>query len=116
VLDMISIPDINTGGHIAHIGGALFGFLFIKQLQLGNDWSKPFYSVVDSVAGIFNFSKKPRVVHRAKKRKNKEKDSNTFSGDKQEKIDHILDKIARSGYETLSKEEKEFLFRVSKED
>ena len=119
LLDMVSIPDLNSGGHIAHLGGALFGFLFIKQLQLGNDWSKPFYSLIDAIAGAFNLSKKPRVVHR-KRRARAEARTKTrkedFSQGKQERIDAILDKIARSGYDSLTKDEKEFLFRVSKED
>ena len=118
LLDMVSIPDLNSGGHIAHLGGALFGFIFIKQLQLGNDWSQPFHNLVNAIGGAFNLSKKPRVVHRKQRRnqvkvKTRQEDHSTG---KQERIDAILDKIARSGYDSLSKEEKEFLFRVSKED
>lgn len=119
LLDMVSIPDLNTGGHIAHLGGALFGFIFIKQLQLGNDWSKPFYNIINAVGNAFNLSKKPRVVHRKKRRRTQvrvKSQAEDYSQGKQERIDAILDKIARSGYDSLSKEEKEFLFRVSKED
>lgn len=118
VIDLISISGLNTGGHIAHLGGALFGFLFIRQLQVGNDWSKPFYSLLDGIKRIFVPSKRPRVVYKRRRKAKREKvtSNEDINQDKQERVDAILDKIARSGYDSLTKEEKEFLFRVSKED
>lgn len=118
-LDLISIPDFNSGGHIAHLGGALFGFVFIKQLQLGNDWSKPFNDLIDWITGIFSRSKQPRVVYKSRQPRPKVRkpvSADVGEGGKQDRVDAILDKIASSGYDSLSKEEKEFLFRVSKEE
>jgi membrane associated rhomboid family serine protease len=131
VIDFISIPGGNSGGHIAHLGGALFGYLYAVQYKKGNDLSRPFYSVVDSVRNFFDFSSKSSKKSRPGRSKvrmafsNKEKAAavktpsakspEDFNGDKQERIDEILDKISRSGYDSLSKEEKAFLFQMSKE-
>lgn len=97
ILDIIGIGGGNPGGSIAHIGGAILGFAFIKQLNKGNDVSK-----------ILKKKSNLKVV------KNKSYPSaNTGSSD-QETIDLILDKISKSGYDSLSKTEKEQLFKASK--
>jgi membrane associated rhomboid family serine protease len=128
-LDMLTIPDGNSGGHIAHLGGALFGFIYATQYRSGNDLSRPFYTAWDAVRNFFDFSSKPKKKRVRKSRvrmafRNEENarsgrrpavSNADDSGDKQEKIDEILDKISRSGYESLTKEEKAFLFKVSKE-
>ena len=114
LLDMVSIPGLNSGGRIAHLGGALFGYVFIKQLQVGHDWSIPFNNFMEGLAGIFK-RKEPRVVYKTKSRDRKKKHSD-YPQDKQQRVDEILDKIARSGYDSLTKEEKEFLFKFSKEE
>lgn len=108
LLDLISIPGGNAGGHIAHLGGALFGFIFIKQLQKGNDWSKGLNNFLDLLQKV----PKAKVSFKSdnvKKTKNK-----STSGVNQEKIDKILDKISASGYDSLSSEEKEILFKFGK--
>jgi membrane associated rhomboid family serine protease len=106
MLDVISIPNGNPGGHIAHLGGALFGFLFIKQLQnntiLDKVWGK--------MSTLFNPSKKLKVHH-----KNATDTSSSSDKPSQQEIDAILDKISRSGYDSLSKREKEQLFKASKD-
>lgn len=120
VVDLISIPHQNTGGHIAHLGGALFGFIFIKQMQLGTDISLPFVKGYQAIASLFTTKKTMKPVY---KRTTVPPKSNTRKKiieqqremDKQEKIDAILDKISQSGYDSLSQEEKSFLFRVSNE-
>jgi len=97
VLDLIGMGGGNPGGSIAHIGGAILGFVFIKQLNSGRDLSK-----------ILKKRSKLKVVQ------NK---SNTGSGaihTDQETIDKILDKISKSGYDSLNKSEKESLFKASK--
>ncbi|WP_242085291.1 rhomboid family intramembrane serine protease [Aestuariivivens sediminis] len=106
----------NSGGNIAHLGGAFLGYLYAKQLARGTDIGKGFEKFVDAIAGVFKFSnRKPfKKVH---KNKNKvggfnKSDFNEFN--KQKKIDIILEKISKSGYESLTKEEKEFLFRAGK--
>ncbi|WP_304062955.1 rhomboid family protein [Pedobacter glucosidilyticus] len=102
VLDIISLAGANAGGHVAHLGGAIFGFFYIKSLQNGNDWSKPFMK-------LFKPRKKLKVVSTNYGKPYQE----TFHPD-QKTIDEILDKISQSGYEKLTKREKEILFRASK--
>jgi membrane associated rhomboid family serine protease len=125
-LDFISIANnINTGGHVAHIGGALFGFIFIRQLREGNDWSLPVNKILERINSFFGSlvgqtdrRKGPRVVYRNKNKTGSSRRGNAASDKEdlsyQEKLDAILDKIKRSGYESLSEEEKEFLFNASK--
>ena len=114
VLDIISIPNGNPGGHIAHLGGALYGFAYIKAYQSGTDWSRPFNNLIERIKDFFSSRKKPkvRVVHR---RPLKDEDYNAKKKSAQEEVDRILDKIKDSGYESLSKEEKDTLFRASKD-
>jgi membrane associated rhomboid family serine protease len=113
-IDLIQLPLDNTGGHIAHLGGAFFGYMYIKLLQLGNDITKPFSALVDFFVNAFKPKKKTpfKKVHR----NTTKKVVNSFS-DKdvtQKQIDDILDKISKSGYDSLTKEEKEFLFKAGK--
>jgi len=100
VLDFLAIGSVNAGGSLAHIGGALLGFVFIKRLQNGSDWSK-----------IFERKPKLKVVRNEKPVKKPE-----FKGGvSQQEIDAILDKISTSGYDKLSAVEKEKLFKASKD-
>ncbi len=116
LLDLVSIPSFNAGGHIAHLGGALFGFVFIRQLQQGRDLSTGISWCIDRVTNLFSAKPSLKVTYRTKeKRGRKASDKSTQSLSSQEKLDNILDKIAASGYESLTKEEKEFLFLVSHE-
>ncbi|MDB9895621.1 MAG: rhomboid family intramembrane serine protease [Flavobacteriales bacterium] len=96
ILDIISIPKGNAGGHIAHIGGALFGYIYIKQLNNGVDISKNLYQIINMIFAMNIFGKKNNI------KKN------------QNKIDNILEKISKSGYSSLNKNEKEILFKASK--
>jgi hypothetical protein len=122
VIDLISIPNPNTGGHIAHLGGALLGFFYIRQLQLGNDLAAPFIKVINFFSKIFSRKKQAKMVVRKTAvpspplRQHKSNLHQHQAVNKQERVDAILDKISRSGYESLSKEEKDFLFKVSKEE
>ena len=96
----------NAGGNIAHLGGAFWGWFFIKQYQKGKDYALPFNRFVDILMGIFKSRpKKPKikVVH---KRPVTDVDFNTQKVDNQEQLDKILDKISKSGYDSLSKFEK----------
>lgn len=102
----------NAGGELAHLGGALMGFIFIKQLQKGNDIGSPVVSVMEWFKGLFKPSPKIRVTHKSPKFTGSKKTSNA-SRSEQEEIDAILDKISHSGYESLSKEEKQKLFNAS---
>ena len=115
VLDVIRIPSGNAGGHLSHLGGALIGYIYMKQLQKGNDIGAPVEKTMDWIVGLFKPSEKARMktVHKVKKTKSRvvrsSKTSNT-----QKEIDAILDKISKSGYESLSKKEKDFLFQAGK--
>ena len=99
----------NVGGHISHLGGAAFGFLYMKQFEKGNDFLGKFLLKLIP-------SKNPPKSRRTERPKPPKDDYefNSQKVDNQKKIDKILDKISRSGYESLSKEEKDFLFKSGK--
>ena len=100
----------NTGGKIAHLGGALFGVLFMLQYKNGRDLTKPVTSFLDGMPSLFSGSPKIKVSYR---KKTSEEDYNINQRAKQARIDEILDKISKSGYEALTKEQKDFLFKAS---
>lgn len=106
----------NTGGHISHLAGAFFGFLYIKLLQNGTDLSKIVSNVIDFFSNLFKPKKEApfKKVHKNyKPEPKKETASRIVTKDKtQQQIDEILDKISQSGYDSLTKEEKEFLFKA----
>lgn len=111
-IDIFYLFVENTGGHISHLAGAFFGFAFVKLLKQGIDLSRPVTWVFDFIANGFRVERKPKFkkVHRnenpARTSAPKQQKDKT-----QQQIDEILDKISRSGYDSLSKEEKDFLFR-----
>ncbi len=110
-LDVIFLTEGNAGGHIAHVGGAAFGYFYIRQLKQGKDISKGFGKTLDSVAGWFKPKSNLKVSYR---RGETDIDYNSRKKTEQKTIDQILEKIAKSGYESLSKGEKEILFRQSR--
>ena len=113
LLDVVQIPYGNAGGHLAHLGGAILGFYYVKQLKNGKDIGKPFENFIDKIINIFRKKPKMRTVFkREKSQKINKKVSN--AGEKQKRIDRILDKISISGYESLTQAEKDFLFKVGK--
>ena len=115
LIDLIQLPYENMGGHLAHLGGALFGFIYIKLLQTGKDITKPFSALLDTFANLFKPKKKTpfKKVHR-NATKNVVNSSVSNKDFAQKQIDDILDKISKSGYDSLTKEEKEFLFKAGK--
>ena len=113
LLDIVQIPYGNAGGHLAHLGGAILGFYYVKQLKNGKDIGKPFKNFIDKTINIFRRKPKMRTVYkREKSQKINKKVSD--AGEKQKRIDRILDKISISGYESLTQAEKDFLFKVGK--
>ncbi|MDG1251489.1 MAG: rhomboid family intramembrane serine protease [Flavobacteriaceae bacterium] len=113
LLDIVQIPYGNAGGHLAHLGGAILGFYYVKQLKNGKDIGKPFKNFIDKIMNIFLRKPKMRTVYtREKSQKINKKVSD--AGEKQKRIDRILDKISISGYESLTQAEKDFLFKVGK--
>ena len=130
-LDIISIGNlVNTGGHFAHLGGAAFGWIFITMLRQGTDLSIPVNKMLDGLVTFVSGSGQPQtkkkkkstpifVRHKSQSRAASRSESSPKSGPSkdlnfQDKLDGILDKIKASGYESLTAEEKEFLFQASK--
>ena len=113
LLDVIQIPYGNSGGHIAHLGGAFYGFIYAQRLQKGVDIGLPFENLIIWTSKLFYSKSKLYTVHKNEVKLKTKK--NKISIEKnQKKIDEILDKISQSGYDSLSKEEKDFLFKVGK--
>ena len=113
LLDLLQIQMNNTGGHIAHLSGAFFGYIYIKLLQNGTDLSR----IVDSILNMFckKQSTPFRKVHVNPKKPAAKRESKIVIKDKtQQQLDEILDKISQSGYDSLTAEEKEFLFKAGK--
>jgi membrane associated rhomboid family serine protease len=107
----------NAGGNIAHLGGALLGFLFIKQLKRGMDLGQPLTNMADSIRKLFTKKPAMKVTYQRKEsNRNTSSYNPTSYTPNQDEIDAILDKISRSGYESLTKEEKQKLFRASQKN
>ena len=116
----------NAGGEIAHVGGAILGYVFMRQLQSGNDWSKPLAKSLLWGKSFFVRQPKIKVSYKneerfgsAKTRKkpkasSSRKSAQSSADTSQAEIDAILDKISEKGYDALSKEEKQKLFNASK--
>ena len=122
LLDLLRLPTSgNAGGLISHLGGAAFGFIYARQLLKGNDIGLWFEKIMDIVASWF--TKKPvktkrsplKTVHKNKAVRNQKKSNTRSKSSEQQQVDAILDKISKSGYESLSKAEKDFLFKVGKD-
>lgn len=122
-LSFIQSTGSNAGGEIAHLGGALVGYLSIKQLQRGSDWSRPIVSVITWVKSLFKPQPKIKVSYKntsrntssSKTSSRTERKAASKSKSDQAEIDAILDKISEKGYDALSKEEKQKLFNASKD-
>jgi membrane associated rhomboid family serine protease len=129
-LDFIAIADnFNAGGSFAHLGGAAFGFLYASQLQKGIDMGKWLENIIAWVGNLFSGKKRTnmraerggastyeprRTANTTKKEPSKGFHASDTEGDDQARLDAILDKIKQRGYDSLSREEKEFLFNASK--
>ena len=120
-MDLIRLPTSgNAGGLLAHLGGAIFGYVYAVQLAKGNNIGAWFETLMDGVANIFK-SRKDRPfkkVHRTRPAKKsttayQKKEDKTSH---QKKVDAILDKISKSGYDSLTKAEKDFLFKAGNQD
>ena len=114
LLDVIQIPYGNSGGHIAHLGGAFFGFLYAQRLQKGLDIGLPLDNLVEKISQLFVRKSKIKTVYKRKDTSGIHNQKTSLQSDHQRRIDEILDKISVSGYESLSNEEKDFLFRIGK--
>ena len=113
LLDVIQIPYGNAGGHLAHLGGAALGYLYVKRLDQGVDIGLPFENFTNRMLNLFKKQSKLKTVHKRKASSNSKKKVTTQEVD-QSKIDSILDKISKSGYDSLTQKEKDFLFQAGK--
>jgi len=111
---ILSLPNTsgNIGGHIAHAGGALWGYLWASQLKNGRDLGSWFDSLADSVSS-YSFTRRTGAKFKVHKNPAAPKTTIDPKGEKQAEIDRILDKISKNGYESLSPKEKETLFKAS---
>ena len=125
ILDVVQIPISTPGGHLAHLGGAAFGFIYAKQLAKGNDIASGFEKMLDWFGGLFSGNSQPKkrsnlkTVHRRKDTTGTTSSYTYKSRNKreeQERIDAILDKISKSGYDSLTKQEKDYLFNAGKDN
>lgn len=113
LLSFLGTTGANAGGNLAHLGGALMGFIYIKQLQAGVNWGGWITVTLDWIENLFKPQSKVKVTYRKTESKSKSRTSGSSKAS-QEEIDAILDKISDRGYESLSKDEKEKLFNASK--
>jgi membrane associated rhomboid family serine protease len=113
VLDLLQIASSNAGGHIAHLGGAIYGYFFAMQLKRGKDLGKGFSKIGDSIAVFLRQRPKMKVSYKKQAKYMNDQEYNRSKAEYQKEIDRILDKIAKSGYESLTKSEKETLFKMS---
>ena len=118
-IDYATIATQSTSYALAHLGGAAMGFLFVTQMQRGNDWSLWMINFMNWLNDLFNpekkYGKKPisqQKHYKTSSRKPFEKTPRVT----QQKLDEILDKINLEGYNSLSQEEKDFLKKASQED
>jgi membrane associated rhomboid family serine protease len=120
VLDGIRLlSGLNTGGYISHFGGYLLGYVYATQYKQGKDIGEGFERLMDRFVSLFSRERKLKTVHRASGSSKKDfagkskKEFDQFN--KQKQIDLILDKISKSGYDSLTEEEKKFLFEAGKD-
>ncbi|MDR0541943.1 MAG: rhomboid family intramembrane serine protease [Dysgonamonadaceae bacterium] len=114
VIDLLSIEYDNPGGHIAHIGGALMGIWYAKAALRGQDLTAGIHSTIDRIVALFAKKKRKTTSQRVRRRPETDYEYNKRKHDEEVEIDRILDKIKRSGYNSLSENEKKKLFDASR--
>ncbi len=116
VFDLIGIAGhYNSGGHMAHLGGFTLGVLFARAMKQGSDWAEPINQTLDRVSGWLKNT--ATTQHAAPSRRARHSGVGTKTAEEpsfQERLDAILDKIKASGLDSLTPEEKEFLYNASK--
>ena len=117
LIDLVQATgNSNAGGHVAHLGGAVMGYLFISNLNAGRDLSIPINNFIDKIKGFFG-EKKLTVAYKNKNPLKRNQRAHAVSDDRlsdQDRLDAILDKIKLKGYDSLNAAEKKFLAEVSK--
>lgn len=122
IISMAQLVGPNAGGNLAHLAGAMVGFGFIKSLKKGHDWGTPIYAINDFLQKLFTRRPNVHVPQRARattasaaRHFNSNGDNSTILIPNQDEIDAILDKISKSGYESLTREEKQKLYKASQQ-
>jgi len=110
LIDLLNIPRGGAGTYFAHLGGAVAGYGYVKLLRAGVDVFAPLDFVKNKYEALFQ-RRKLNLVHSTQTRTLK---VSKKEADEQQRVDEILDKISRSGYDSLTKDEKDFLFHFSK--
>jgi membrane associated rhomboid family serine protease len=110
ILTSVMDFSVNSGGKLAHIGGAMFGYIYTVSLRRGTDLGKGLNKIIGFFATVFKPRKKLRVTY---KKRSTDYEFNKARADHQEQINKILEKISKGGYDSLTKEEKDLLFRES---
>jgi membrane associated rhomboid family serine protease len=113
VMDVLMIASYNAGGHIAHLGGAIYGYAFITLFKKGQDIGDWLNNLFDKTVTLFKPRPHLNVTYRKATKHVSDEEYNRSKVDQQKEIDRILDKIAQGGYESLTKKEKETLFKMS---
>ena len=116
LFDILGLFGVNQGGKVAHLGGSLLGYVYAKQLLVGTDIGTGFSKFMDSITNLFAKKSTLKTVHKTKKTSYTTKNKGEVDVfNNQKKIDMILDKIGKSGYDSLTKAEKAFLFKAGKD-
>lgn len=124
LLDIINITGPNAGGRIAHLGGAIIAYFFIQSMRKGHEWNVYLFQVIDAVRNLFtgakgkgankgfSFGDRP---YKAKKTSSngRSRSAHNITPEDEARVNSILEKIEREGYDKLTKEEKSFLFKFS---
>ena len=121
MISFLGTTQQNAGGNLAHLGGALIGFMYVKQLRKGVDLGAPISAVFDFIKSLFvEIPPKPqmKVTHRSYTNVGYSQTTHFKEGDTpdESEVDELLDKISRSGYESLTKDEKLKLFKASQKN
>ena len=117
-IDLLSVTGANAGGHLAHLGGALVGVIYALSMRHGHDITAPLNAVIDRIVNLFR--RKPRMGKFQNYRRHtstpprKPQAGSRVSREDQAELDAILDKIKKSGYTSLTPEERKRLFDVSR--
>ena len=112
LIDFLAMTSDNAGGHLAHIGGALLGIWFASRYTQGRDLTAPINRLIDKIVNLRK--RKPKMTVTYGGRSNKDWDYNARKQQEAAGLDAILDKLKRSGYGSLSANEKKQLFDASK--
>ena len=121
IMSVAQSAGSNAGGNLAHLGGAMMGFFYVKLLQNGTDLGRPIYWLMEGWSNMLRPKPAVKVSYRQRSNASTQvspfvsvaSSPSTLSTPDQDEVDMILDKISRSGYESLTREEKQKLFRAS---